>query len=97
MSSMREAEIQRISKIFSALGNDVRVKILLLVSETRKPLHIKAGAKALNMDYAALYRHVKVLQRSGLLEIFEVGRSWVLSLKNREMVEQLIEIANKMM
>jgi len=97
MSTMREDEIQRISKIFSALGNDVRVKILLLVSETRKPLHIKAVAKALNMDYAALYRHVKVLQRSGLLEIFEVGRSRVLSLKNRELVEQLIEIANKMM
>jgi len=97
MLSMREDEIQRISKIFSALGNDVRVKILLSVSETRKPLHIKAVAKALNTDYAALYRHVKVLQRSGLLEIFEVGRSRVLSLKNREMVEQLIEIANKMM
>ncbi len=60
-------------------------------------MHIKAVAKALNMDYAALYRHVKVLQRSGLLEIFEVGRSRVLSLKNREMVEQLIEIANNMM
>lgn len=94
---MREDEIQRISEIFSALGNDVRVKILLLVSETRKPLHIKAVAKALNMDYAALYRHVKVLQRRGLLEIFEVGRSRVLSMKNRELVEQLIEIANKMM
>ena len=97
MSSMREDEIQRISKIFSALGNDVRVKILLLVSDTRKPLHIKAVAKALNRDYAALYRHVKVLQRRGLLEIFEVGRSRVLTLKNRELVEQLIEVANKMM
>ncbi|MFX0202681.1 MAG: ArsR/SmtB family transcription factor [Candidatus Hodarchaeota archaeon] len=94
---MREDKIQRISKIFSALGNDIRVKILLLVSETRKPLHIKAVAKALNMDYAALYRHVKVLQRSGLLEIFEVGRSRVLSLKNSEMLKQLIEIANKML
>ena len=94
---MQENEIHRISKIFRALGNEVRVKILLLVSETRKPLHIKGVAKALNMDYAALYRHVKVLQSSGLVEIFEVGRSRVLSLKNREMVEQLIEIANKMM
>ena len=94
---MQEDEIRRVSKIFSALGNDVRVRILLLVSETRKPLHIKAVAKALNMDYAALYRHVKVLQRSGLLEIFEVGRSRVLSLKKREMLEQIIEIANKMM
>ena len=94
---MQENEIHQVSKIFSALGNAVRVKILLLVSETKKPLHIKAVAQALNMDYAALYRHVKVLERNSLLEIYEVGRSRVLSLKDRESVEKLIEIANIMM
>lgn len=94
---MREDEIQRASRTFNALGNETRFKILLLISETRRPLHIKAVAKALNMDYAALYRHVKVLQRSNLLEIYEVGRSRVLSLKNRELTEKFIEIANKMM
>ena len=97
MTLMVEDEIQRASKIFNALGNETRVKILLLVSKTRRPLHIKAVAEALNLDYAALYRHVKVLQRSGLLEIYDVGRSRVLSLKNRELTEKLIEIANKIM
>ena len=94
---MQEDEIYRISKIFSALGNEVRVKIVLLVGETKKPLHIKAVANALNLDYAALYRHVKVLEQNGLLKIYEVGRSRVLSLKCREMIERLIEITNKMM
>lgn len=97
MSPMQEDEIHRITRIFDALGNDVRVKILLLIGETRRPLHIKAVAEALNMDYAALYRHVKVLERNGLLEIYEVGRSRVLSLKSKELIEKLIEIANKMM
>lgn len=64
MASMREDKIKGISRIFKALGNETRVRTLLLVSETRRPLHIKAVAKALDMDYAALYRHVKVLQRS---------------------------------
>ena len=94
---MHEDEIRRVSRTLRALGNAVRLKILLLVSETRKPLHIKAVAEALNTDYAALYRHVKVLERTGLLEIYEVGRSRVLALKDRESIEKLIEIANKMM
>ena len=94
---MQEDEIQRASKIFNALGNETRVKILLLIRKTRRPLHIKAVAEALNLDYAALYRHVKVLQRSGLLEIYDVGRSRVLSLKNGELTEKLIEIANNIM
>jgi len=94
---MREDERREVSKIFNALGNDTRVRILLLVSKTKRPLHIKAVATALNMDYAALYRHVKVLQRTGLLEVYEVGRSRVLSLKKKELIEKLIEIATKIM
>ncbi len=94
---MREDERREVSKIFNALGNDTRVRILLLVSKTKRPLHIKAIATALNMDYAALYRHVKVLQRTGLLEVYEVGRSRVLSLKKKELIEKLIEIATKIM
>ena len=92
---MQEDEVREVSKIFNALGNVTRIRILLLINKTKRPLHIKAVATALNMDYAALYRHVKVLQRIGLLEVYEVGRSRVLSLKKKELTEKLIEIANK--
>lgn len=94
MSSNREFEVGRVSRIFNALGNETRVRILRLINKTKRPLHIKAIAEALNLDYAALYRHVKVLQRSGLLVIYEVGRSRVVSLKNSESTEQLLNIAN---
>ena len=93
MSTTKESETWRISTVFNALGNMTRIKLLLLVYETRRPLHIKAVAKTLEIDYAALYRHVKVLQRSGLLDVYEVGRSRVLYLKNVESIENLIEIA----
>ncbi len=85
----------QISGVFAALGNPTRIKILLLVSETERPLHIKAVAKALRMDYAAVYRHIQVLQENGLLEAYEVGRSRVLSPKRMELVKQIMEIANK--
>ena len=90
-----EKEIQRSSTVFAALGNKTRLKTLLLLQETTKPLHIKAVAEILKIDYAALYRHVKILQKSGLLEVYEVGRSRVLSIKNKELLQRLIETANK--
>ncbi len=95
MSANMEKETQRTAKIFAALGNKTRLKILLLLQETTRPLHIKAVAETLNIDYAALYRHVKILQKSGLLDIYEVGRSRVLAIKNRELLQKLIETANK--
>jgi DNA-binding transcriptional ArsR family regulator len=97
MSSNRDLEVRRVSRIFNALGNETRVRVLLLINNTKRPLHIKAIAEALDLDYAALYRHVKVLQRSGLLVVYDVGRSRVLSLKNSESTEQLLKIANNIL
>ena len=96
MLSSRENETKKISRIFNALGNETRVKIILLVKETKRPLHIKAIAQMLGIDYAALYRHVQVLDKCGVVEIYNVGRSRVLELKNADALNQLIEITKKM-
>ncbi len=86
-------EVSRIAFVFEAIGNPVRFRILTLVSETERPLHIKAVAKILKMDYGTVYRHVKILKKSGLLEIYEVGRSRVLRSKNAEVIRQMVELA----
>lgn len=86
-------EIGKIALVFEAVGNPARFKILMLVNETERPLHIKAVAKILKMDYAAVYRHVKILEKSGLLGIYEVGRSRVLYSKNADVIKQIIELA----
>lgn len=88
-----EDETCKVSNIFGAIGNPIRFKILMLVNETERPLHIKAVAKILKKDYAAVYRHVKVLERSGLIVIYEVGRSRVICSKNAELVKKLVETA----
>lgn len=90
-----EDEIRKVSSIFGAIGNPMRFKILVLVNETERPLHIKAVAKILKKDYAAVYRQVKVLEKSGLIRIYEVGRSRVLYVKNAELIKQLVETAKK--
>lgn len=95
MSTTEGLAANQVSSVFAALGNPTRIRILLLIGETKRPLHIKAVAKALKMDYAAVYRHVQVLQKNGLLEAYEVGRSRVLSPKKMELVRQMMETANK--
>jgi len=90
-----DEELKRVSNILSALGNPTRLRIVELVSEVKRPLHIKAVAKMLKKDYAAVYRHVKVLQRNDLLEVYEVGRSRVLYPKEAELTIQIIRSANK--
>ena len=90
-----EEEIRKVSALLSALGNPIRFKIVMLVSETERPLHIKAVAQMLKRDYAAVYRHVKVLQRSSLIGIYEVGRSRVLYPKNADVIRLFVQFAEK--
>jgi len=79
------------SVVFNALGSVVRLRIVKMLIETKKPLHIKAVARNLNMDYAAVYRHVHVLRTARILDVFEVGRSRVLTPRKPEAIIDLIE------
>jgi DNA-binding transcriptional ArsR family regulator len=91
-----EENIRQVSGVLSALGSPTRLRIVELVSETERPLHIKAVAQVLKKDYATVYRHVKVLQKSGLVGVYEVGRSRVIYLKNVDLIKQCVQIAQKM-
>jgi ArsR family transcriptional regulator len=85
-----EEDLRSASTIFNALGSVVRLKILKMLIETKKPLHIKAVARNLNMDYAAIYRHVHVLRTARLLEVYEVGRSRVLTPRKPDLFGELM-------
>ncbi len=93
MSTKEETE--NLALIFKALGNVSRIEILSIISETKRPLHIKAVAKALKMDYAAVYRHVEILKKVGLVEIYEVGRSRVLSVLHADSLNQIFALAQQ--
>ena len=86
-----EEDLRTASTIFNALGSVVRLRILKMLIETKKPLHIKAVARNLDMDYAAIYRHVHVLRTARLLEVYEVGRSRVLTPGKPDLVQELIQ------
>ena len=86
-------ELKSASTTFAALGNSVRLRILLMLMDSRKPLHITAVASNLKMDYGGIYRHVEVLRDAGLLQVYEVGRSRVLSPMNVELLRDLVSKA----
>lgn len=88
-----ETDLQEVSAVFSALGSPTRLRIIELISETKRPLHIKAVAKVLKKDYAAVYRHIKVLENTGLVGFYEVGRSQVIYLKNENTIKECVRIA----
>jgi len=90
-----QAAHERLSLVFNALGNPIRLRILSIIRETSRPMHIKAVAKTLQMDYGAVYRHIDVLKKAGLVQIFEVGRSRVLSQLHAEAVNQICILAQK--
>ncbi len=83
-------DLKSASTAFAALGNSVRLRILLMLMDSKKPLHITAVATNLKMDYGGVYRHVEVLREAGLLQVYEVGRSRVLSPLNVELVRDFI-------
>jgi len=63
--------------------------------DSKKPLHITAVASNLKMDYGGVHRHVEVLRNAGLLQVFEVGRSRVLSPLNIDQVRDFVTKAKE--
>jgi DNA-binding transcriptional ArsR family regulator len=93
--TLSEDNGRRVSAVLNALGNPIRLRIIDLVGKTERPLHIKAIAKVIKKDYAAVYRHVKVLEKSGLVGVYAVGRSRVIYLKKRDLVEGCVRTAQE--
>jgi len=90
-----EPELEEAAKYFHALGNKLRLKIILLLLSTDRPLHIKAISRRLKTSYPAIYRHITTLREAGIIRIYEVGRSRVVTLRDPESHLTLIRMVGK--
>ncbi|NHV96647.1 MAG: winged helix-turn-helix transcriptional regulator [Thaumarchaeota archaeon] len=93
---MSEEMLQEVAKVFYALSSVARLRILSLLESSRRPLHIKAVSRALKIDYATVYRHIKALESAGLVEIYDVGRSRVVEVKDPNTLKELIAKAGEL-
>ncbi len=83
-------ELEQAARFFHALGSRLRLRILLLLSSTDRPLHIKAVSRRLRVSYPTIYRHVRVLREAGLVKVYEVGRSRVISLTSPQLLKKIL-------
>ncbi len=87
---LTDQEYKSISRVFRTLANETRLRILIIASQSDRPLHIKAFSRMLKKRYSAIYRHVDLMRRAGLITIYEVGRSRVVTLRRGFSIEQII-------
>ncbi len=91
MSKIYNENEKLIAEIFKALAHEYRIKMLKAIMNSEKPLHIKALSEILNADYAVVYKHIKILEKAGILGVFVVGRSRVPYVKKKEELSKLLE------
>jgi DNA-binding transcriptional ArsR family regulator len=74
--------------LFKALSSTTRLTMLKIL--TKKEMHIAGLARELNLSVPVVSRHVKVLEREGLIEIKKFGKTHVLKSK----IENLDNLLN---
>ena len=84
-------------EVLSALANRTRLRILEILLDTQKPIHIEGIARMLKMDYASVYRHVDRLKKAGIVGVHEVGRSRVPYILRRDEVRNFLELLDTLL
>ena len=74
-----EAQEEQLDRIFSALSDRTRRSILLAVS--RKTCTVSELAQPHNMSLPAISKHLKILERAGLISKEKEGRIYRCNLK----------------
>ncbi|MDG6934100.1 MAG: winged helix-turn-helix transcriptional regulator [Nitrososphaerota archaeon] len=94
--SVKRVEEERIVALFQALGNMQRLRVIRLLLESERPIHLKGISRELGLDYASTYRHIEKLRSIGVLGIHEVGRSRVPYIKNKDKISIITREAQEL-
>lgn len=90
-----ESPIQKMSNILSVAGNDVRLKILLLLYEEQK-LCVCDLSDILNMKIPAISQHLRKIKDSGIIGKQRAGSTiyYFLSAEYKKLFKPLFKIIN---
>ncbi len=78
--------------IFKALSSTTRLKMLKTLA--KKEMHISGLARELNLSAPVVAKHVKILEREGLIERKNFGRTHVLKCRMENMENMLNVLAD---
>ncbi len=78
-------------KVFKAIGDETRIKILVLLS--KKNICAKGIARHLQISEAAVSQHIKILKEANLIIGYKRGYHVIYDL-NKQVLEEAIEFIN---
>jgi ArsR family transcriptional regulator len=87
-AALAEEEAYATARVFKALGDPARVRIISIVAAAEAPVCACEFAPALGLSQATVSHHLKKLTETGLLEREQRGK-WAFFALNREALEQL--------
>jgi len=86
--------MQEITKIFKALGDPTRFKIIEKILFDKKKNCCTDFAIFTEKDISTISRQLMVLKQANIIEITKINKTKCVRLKNEKSLEKLIKIAN---
>ena len=86
--------MQEITKIFKALGDPTRFKIIEKMLFDKKENCCTDFAIFTEKDISTISRQLVVLEQTNIIEITKVNKTKCIKLKNKKALKKLIKIAN---
>ena len=79
--------------IFKALSSETRIQILNILS--KKNMHISGLARKLNISVPVTSRHIKILDKAGLINKTIIGNIHLLSINHRNLENSINQFKDK--
>ena len=83
-------------QVFDVLSSPVRFKIVKILLNREGAVCVCELEEHFDKDQSVLYRHIKKIERSGLISSYKDGRKLMFEIKNREALEKFIEAVEEL-
>jgi DNA-binding transcriptional ArsR family regulator len=79
--------------IFKALSSETRIQILNILA--KKNMHISGLARTLNISVPVTSRHIKILDKAGLINKMVIGNVHLLSINHKNLENSINQFSDK--
>ncbi|MCF7876575.1 winged helix-turn-helix domain-containing protein [Candidatus Bipolaricaulota bacterium] len=83
-------------RLFKVLGSEQRLKLLKHLLQVDEPTCYCELEGVIDRDRSVIYRHLKKLEEVGLLKTKRVGKRVECEVRDREKVNNLLELATEL-
>jgi len=89
--SLENSKLQSVSKVFQALSEPMRIKILQMLDEHEQCVCDFIGL--LGLSQPTVSYHISILSDAGLILTRKEGRKIICNIRKESLIKQLLEVA----